>query len=161
MSFEQVFSFPLAINEKAARTVAAVVAVVGLVAVATGWLWLALPLAYGFWARVLTGPTLSPLGRLASSVVAPRYLGTPKWVAGPPKRFAQAMGAGFTTGASIAWIAGADGVATVLLALLVVAATLEAAFALCLGCKVFAGLMRVGLVPQSVCEACAAPARAG
>lgn len=160
MAARAVLGFPLAINEKAARTVAAVVAVTGLVALATGWLWLALPLAYGFWARVLTGPTLSPLGRLASSWFAPRHLGTPKWVAGPPKRFAQAMGAGFTTGASVAWLLGADTVAVVLLALLVVAATLEAAFALCLGCKVFAALMRVGLVPRSVCEQCAAPVAA-
>ena len=29
---------------------------------ATGWYWLLIPLAYGFWARVLTGPKLSPLG---------------------------------------------------------------------------------------------------
>jgi hypothetical protein len=162
MSFRAIFSFPLAINEKAARTVAAVVAMTALVALATGWLWLAIPLMYGFWARVLTGPTLSPLGRFASSFFAPRYLGTPKWVPGPPKRFAQAMGAGFTTGATIAWAVGDDTVAIVLLALLVVAATLESVFALCLGCKVFAGLMRVGLVPQSVCEACAPEAvRAG
>ena len=109
---------------------------------------------------MLTGPTLSPLARLASSVIAPQ-LGEAKWVAAPPKRFAQAMGAAMTTGAVVAWALGADTVATVLLALLVVAATLESVFALCLGCKVFAGLMRVGLVPRSVCESCAAPLRAG
>jgi Domain of unknown function (DUF4395) len=150
-----VFSFPLTINEKAARVVAGVVAVTGLVALLAGWHWLVLVLAYGFWARVLTGPTLSPLGRLASQVVAPR-LGTPKYVAGPPKRFAQGMGAAITTAAAIAWVVGAQAVVVVLLALLVVAATLESVFALCIGCKVFAVLMRIGLVPQSVCERCAA-----
>jgi hypothetical protein len=149
-----IFSFPLSINEKAARVVAGVVALTGVVALATGAHWLVLPLAYGFWARVLTGPTLSPLGRLASQVVAPR-LGTPKYVAGPPKRFAQAMGAAMTTAGVIAWLAGAQTVVVVLLAMLVVAATLESAFALCLGCKVFAVLMRVGVVPQHVCERCA------
>jgi hypothetical protein len=151
----QVFSFPLTINEKAARTVAGVVAVTGLIALATGWFWLVVPLAYGFWARVLTGPTLSPLGRLASQAVAPR-LGTPKWVPGPPKRFAQGMGAAMTTAALVAWLAGAETVVAVLLAVLVVAATLESVFALCLGCKAFAVLMRLGVVPQSVCERCAA-----
>ena len=48
-------------NEKAARLVAGVVAITGLVILATGAYWLLIPLAYGFWARVLTGPTLSPL----------------------------------------------------------------------------------------------------
>jgi hypothetical protein len=154
MSLGTVFTFPLTLNEKAARVVAGVVALTGLVALVTGAHWLLVPLAYGFWARVLTGPTLSPLGRLASQVVAPR-LGTPKWVAGPPKRFAQGMGAAMTTAGLIAWLAGADTVVAVLLALLAVAATLESVFALCLGCKAFAVLMRLGIVPPSVCERCA------
>jgi hypothetical protein len=155
MPLRAVFSFPLAVNEKAARTVAGVVAAVGVVALATGWHWLVVPLAYGFWARVLTGPTLSPLARLASDVIAPR-LGTPTHVPGPPKRFAQGMGAALTTAALIAWLAGAGTVVTVLLALLVAAATLECVFAFCLGCQVFALLMRAGVIPQSVCERCAA-----
>jgi hypothetical protein len=149
-----VFGFPRTINEKAARTVAGVVATAGVVALTTGSEWLLLPLAYGFWARVLTGPTLSPLAQLATRVVAPR-LGAPKEVAGPPKRFAQALGATMTTAGSIAWLAGATGTADVLLVLLVAAATLESVFALCLGCHIFAGLMRLGLVPEEVCMECA------
>jgi hypothetical protein len=149
-----VFGFPRTINEKAARTVAGVVAIAGVVALATGSEWLLLPLAYGFWARVLTGPTLSPLAQLATRVAAPR-LGAPKEVAGPPKRFAQALGATMTTAGSIAWLAGATGAAQVLLALLVVAATLESVFAFCLGCQIFGALMRIGLVPEDVCVECA------
>lgn len=159
MSLRAVFSFPLTVNEKAARTVAGVVALTALVAIATGWQWLVVPLAYGFWARVLTGPTLSPLARLATNVVAPR-LGEPKHVPGPPKRFAQGMGAAMTTAALLAWIAGASTVVDVLLALLAVAATLESAFAFCLGCKIFSLLMRIGVVPQNVCERCVADTRA-
>ena len=41
------------------------------------------------------------------------------------------------------------------LALLVGAAFLEAAFGICLGCKVFSLLMRAGVIPESVCEDCA------
>ena len=78
--------FPRVINEKAARTVAGAVAITGVVALATGAHWLLVPLAYGFWARVLTGPNLSPLARFATKVVAPS-LGEPKEVPGPPKRF--------------------------------------------------------------------------
>jgi hypothetical protein len=149
-----VFSFPRSVNEKAARTVAGIVALAGVVALATGSEWLLLPLAYGFWARVLTGPTLSPLAQLATRVVAPR-LGAPKEVAGPPKRFAQALGATMTTAGSIAWLAGSDTAAAVFLALLVIAATLESVFAICLGCHLFNALMRIGLVPEAVCVECA------
>ena len=152
------FSFPNPVNEKAARVVAGVVAALGVLTLATGWYWLTAVLAYGFWARVLTGPTLSPLGRLAQRVVAPR-LGPPKYVAGPPKRFAQGMGAAMTTAAAVLALgAGATGAADVLLVMLVAAATLESAFAFCLGCTIFSGLMRAGLVPESVCVDCRLPA---
>jgi hypothetical protein len=149
-----VLGFPSVINEKAARTVAGVVALTGVVALITGAHWLLIPLAYGFWARVLTGPRLSPLALLASRVIAPR-LGAPKDVAGPPKRFAQGMGAAMTTLGVIALALGWTTVTTVLLALLVAAATLESAFALCIGCQAFAALMRAGLVPETVCAECA------
>jgi uncharacterized protein DUF4395 len=149
-----VFGFPRTINEKAARTVAGVVALTGAVALALGAQWLLLPLAYGFWARVLAGPTLSPLAQFATRVAAPR-LGPPKEVLGPPKRFAQGMGAAITTLGGIAYLAGAGTLAGVCLALLVVAATLESVFAICLGCHAFNALMRVGLVPESVCVECA------
>ena len=145
--------FPETLNEKAARTVAGVVAATALVAVLTGWLWLAIPLAYGFWARVIAGPTFSPLAQFATRVAAPR-LGTPVIVPGPPKRFAQGMGAAMTTAAVVAWALGASTVATVLLAFLVVAAALESVFAFCLGCVIFAQLMRVGVIPPETCEQC-------
>ena len=146
--------FPRTINEKAARTVAGVVAVTGLVALLVPAHWLVIPLAYGFWARVLTGPRLSPLAALASRVIAPR-LGEPREVPGPPKRFAQGMGAAITTAAVVALLAGAGTVVSVLLVLLVAAATLESAFGYCAGCKVFALLMRTGLIPEDVCAECA------
>jgi Domain of unknown function (DUF4395) len=151
----ELFAFPNPVNEKAARVVAGVVFATALLILATSWYWLLIPLAYGFWARVLTGPTLSPLGAVAQRVVAPR-LGPPKPVPGPPKRFAQGMGAAFSTAALIlALIAGAHTAADVVLGLLAVAAGLESIFAVCLGCHTFALLMRAGLVPESVCTECA------
>jgi hypothetical protein len=65
------------------------------------------------------------------------------------------MGAVMATGAAVAAFAGEDTVAIVLLALIVAAATLESVFAFCVGCKVFGALMRLGLVPASVCAECA------
>jgi hypothetical protein len=150
-----VFSFPNPVNEKAARVVAGVVALTAIVTLATSAYWLLLPLAYGFWARVLTGPTLSPLGRFATRVAAPR-LGEPRYVPGPPKRFAQGMGAAMTTTAAVLALGfGAGTAADALLLLLIAAATLESVFAFCLGCQVFGLLMRAGLVPANVCADCA------
>jgi len=132
-----VFSFPDPVNEKAARVVAFVVMAVAVVILATSAWWLLVPLAYGFWARVLTGPTLSPLGRLASSAVAPR-LGPPVPVPGRPKRFAQAIGAALTTAAALAALGfGAHTLAAILVGLLVVAAGLESLAGYCLGCKLY------------------------
>ena len=147
-----IFTFPNPVNEKAARTVAFVVMLLAALTLATSAYWLLIVLAYGFIARVLTGPTLSPLGRLASSVIAP-HLGAEKPVPGPPKRFAQAIGATLTTVAAIGF--NADGVADVLLAILIIAAGLESIFALCVGCRVFTLLMRAGVIPESVCAECA------
>jgi Domain of unknown function (DUF4395) len=149
------FSFPNPVNDKAARTVAGVVLVTVIVILLTGAYWLLIPLAYGFWARVLTGPTLSPLGWLAQNVIAPR-LGERRPVAGPPKRFAQAMGTVMSTAALIlALVAGDHTAADVVLILFLPAAGLESIFGYCLGCKVFGLLMRAGLVPEEVCAECA------
>jgi len=163
----ELFSFPNPVNEKAARIVAGVVLTTVLVILASGWYWLLIPLTYGFWARVLTGPTLSPLGYLAQRKIAPR-LGPPKYVAGPPKRFAQGMGAAMSTLALILALVAGENAADVVLVAFVVAAGLESIFGYCLGCKVFGLLMRAGLVSDEVCAECAditlrarSPERAG
>lgn len=157
---DRLFAFPNPVNEVAARTVAAGVAVISLATIVLGlaaghaWLWISLPLALGFLARVLTGPTLSPLGQLATRVVAPR-IGHEKLVPGPPKRFAQAMGLTMTAAAVVFLAAGVPVLTMVLLGMVTVAATLESVFALCLGCIVFGYLMRLGVIPEETCEACA------
>jgi hypothetical protein len=151
----ELFSFPNPVNEKAARTVAGVVLVTVVVILVTGAYWLLVPLAYGFWARVLTGPTLSPLGWTAQNVIAPR-LGEKRPVPGPPKRFAQLMGAIMSTAALVlALVAGDHTAADIVLILFLPAAGLESIAGYCIGCRIFGGLMRVGIVPESVCAECA------
>jgi hypothetical protein len=148
------FGFPDPVNEVSARLVAAGVVVMVAVTVVTDWRWLPFVIAYGFVARVLTGPTTSPLGQFVTRVVTPRLPLAPKFVAGPPKRFAQGIGVAFSLTAVALTLAGAWTAAQVVLALLGAAAFLEAALGLCLGCKAFAVLMRIGLVPETVCERC-------
>jgi hypothetical protein len=151
-----VFSFPDPVDEVSARLVAGGVVLLSALALVTGWSWLVALIAAGFIARVASGPTLSPLGQLATRVIRPRLPVRATYVPGPPKRFAQAIGATLTTAAAVLAL-GFDqqAVVDVLLAGLIVAATLESVFAICLGCKAFAVLMRLGIIPESVCERCA------
>lgn len=149
------FSFPNPVNLVAARTVAAGVVAMTVVCMATRSDVVLCVIAYGFCARVATGPSLSPLGQLAVRVVAPRITSTPRLVPGPPKRFAQACGAVLSLGAlaaslSVGWVA-----AEWILAALLLAASLEAFVGYCLGCTGFAWLMRAGVVPAHVCAECA------
>lgn len=135
--------------------VAAGVVVMAAIILFAGQTWLVAVLAYGFVARVLTGPTLSPLGRVVTDVITPRLPFAARPTAGPPKRFAQGIGATLSTAAVIAHFGfGSATVANVLVAMILVAASLEAFVGFCLGCTIFRGLMRLGVIPESVCEAC-------
>ena len=118
---QNMLSFPNPVNEKAARTVAAVV-LVARATLATGWYWLMLPIAYGFWARV--GPYRSEAqsagvgsdarGRAATGREALRCRGR-------RSALAQGIGAVISTAALVlGLILGLHTAADVLLGLLVI-----------------------------------------
>src|SRR3954452_10461600 len=100
-SASRLLGFPNPVDEISARLVAGGVLLLGIVALVTGNPVVLAVLAYGFIARVLTGPKLSPLGRFVTQVVRPRLAVAPRLVPGPPKRFAQGVGAVFTTSALV------------------------------------------------------------
>lgn len=150
------FTFPHPVNEVSARLVAAGVVLLCLSAIAFDQPWMTVVIAYGFLARVLTGPKLSPLGLLVTRVITPKLPVRARLVAGPPKRFAQGIGAVLSvTAAVLAFGFGQTTAAYAVLGAIAVAATLESVFAFCLGCKLFALLIRAGVVPEEVCEQCA------
>lgn len=151
----KILGFPNPVNETSARIVASGAVAMSVLFLVSGSGWALVPLTYGFVARVLTGPTLSPLGRLATQVITPRVRRDHTFVAGPPKRFAQGIGAAFTVTASVLWLLGLHTASFVAIAMLTVAASLEAFAGFCLGCVMFAQLMRWKLVPESVCLDCA------
>lgn len=149
------FSFPNPVNDAAARTVGFGVVLMSLAAIWLNQPWLLIPLTYGFVARVAAGPKLSPLGWFAVNIAAPRLPALEKFVPGPPKRFAQAIGAGFTISASIVTLTAGFSAGRWVLVPLIAAASLEAFLGYCLGCAIFARLMKWGIIPESVCEDCA------
>ena len=150
----RIFGFPNPVNETSARIVAGGAVVMSVAFVITGNPWLLLPLTYGFIARVSTGPLLSPLGRISTQIITPRIKRDHRLVPGPPKRFAQGIGALFSIVGSVLWFADAQTASRVVIAMLAGAASLEAFVGFCLGCAIFARLMRRGLIPESVCAEC-------
>jgi hypothetical protein len=151
---QDLFSFPHPVDEVSARLVATGVVLQCVGILITGWTVLLAVLAWGFVARVATGPTLSPLGTLVTRVVRPRLALAARDTPGPPKRFAQGIGATLSVGALVATALGAGPVAVALVAAILVAASLEAFVGFCLGCWMFRLLMRIGLIPEETCEAC-------
>ena len=151
---KRLFSFPNPVNDAAARTVALGVVAMTILALATNAAWLLIPITYGFVARVATGPTLSPLGQFAVRVAAPRLTAWHKSVPGPPKRFAQAIGAALSITATVLWLSVGWPDARWALVVLLPGAALEGFVGFCVGCTIFGWLMRAKLVPASVCAEC-------
>jgi len=149
------FSFPNPVNEVSARFVAGGVVLIGLACLVFQAAWLMPVLAAGFLLRVAWGPRFDPLGLLVTRVLVPRLPIAERLTPGPPKRFAQSIGAFVTLSATaLYYAADISWAAYGLIVVLVLFATLESVLGLCVGCKMFAVLMRGGVIPESVCEEC-------
>ena len=148
------FPFPNPANETSARLVAGGVVLISTAFLLTNSTLILVALTYGFAARVAAGPTFSPLALFVTRIVTPKLNFNHKFVPGPPKRFAQTIGLTFAATALALALLGFSTAAQLVIAALIVAAFLEAAFAICLGCIAFSFLMKLGVIPQSVCESC-------
>lgn len=90
----------------------------------------------------LLGPRSHPYGRLYAGVVAPRLGPATEREPALPLRFAQAVGAVFAVAGVVAFAAGFPLAGVIATALALAAAFLNAAFGLCLGCRVYPLLAR-------------------
>ncbi|GAB3078783.1 DUF4395 domain-containing protein [Pedococcus soli] len=147
--------FPNIVDEIAVRLIAGVVLVLAVVALATQQWWLYGVLAVDFVLRTGWGPSASPIAQLVRRVIRPRVATPPRWTAGPPKRFAAAIGAVFTVAATVLWLTGAVVPVVVIGVVMVVFPALESLAGVCVGCIVFGWLMRLGIIPESICVECA------
>jgi hypothetical protein len=154
--------FPSLVDDVTVRIIAAEVLVLAVLALAAGQWWLYGVLAADFVLRSALGPSASPLAILAQRVVRPRVPAAKRLTAGPPKRFAAAIGAVLTLAATalalVVALTGSGAAATAVVAIgvvMVLFPALEAVFGLCVGCLLFGALMRLGLVPEDVCLDCA------
>jgi hypothetical protein len=147
--------FPSIVDDITVRLIAAEVLVLGVVALAAHQWWLYAVLAVDFVLRAGWGPSHSPLARLAQAALRPRVTAAPRYTAGPPKRFAAAIGAVLTVAATLLWLAGTTVPVVAIGVVMVVFPALESLGGICVGCIVFGWLMRAGLIPDSVCVDCA------
>jgi len=154
--------FPAVVDEITVRLIAAVVLVIGVVALATQQWWLYAVLAVDFSLRATLGPRASPIARLVQRWIRPAVSAPKRPTAGPPKRFAAAIGAVMTIAATALWgislVTGSTGVivaVVVIGAIMVLFPALESILGICVGCILFSGLMRLGVIPEEVCLECA------
>jgi Domain of unknown function (DUF4395) len=148
--------FPGVVDDVTVRLIAAVVLVLATAALGLHQWWIYAVLAVDFTLRVTFGPKASPVAQGVQRLVRPRVRAARRPTAGPPKRFAAGIGAALTVVAATLWALGlAAPVVVTIGAVMVVFPALESILGICVGCKAFAVLMRLGVVPDEICLECA------
>jgi hypothetical protein len=140
---------PSTSDPRAARFAAALTSVVLAVVLLLGESWvgtalLALQTAV-FAVGALVGPPATPYAALFRTAVRPRLAppAEPDHHAGAPQRFAQAVGLGFTAVGLALVLLGATFAGHLFVGLALVAALLNAAAGLCLGCELYLVARRI------------------
>ena len=148
--------FPRVVDDVTVRLIASVVLVLALVALDLRQPWIYLVLALDFTLRTAFGPRASPLAQLVIRFIRPRVSTPARPTAGPPKRFAAGIGAVLTSSAAALWLLGVASPVVVAIGLImIVFPALESIFGICVGCKLFGILMKLGVVPEEICLECA------
>jgi hypothetical protein len=148
--------FPRVVDDVTVRLIATVVLVLAVAALALHQWWIYAVLAVDFILRTTFGPKTSPVALGVQRFVRPRVRARRRPTAGPPKRFAAGVGAALTAVAAVLWVLGIAGPAVVTIGVvMIVFPALEAILGLCVGCKAFGVLMRLGIVPAEICLECA------
>ena len=109
--------------------------------------WLVVILLIDFFCKVFLGPQYSPISRLAQLIVRKQ---TPEYVGGVQKRFAWSIGF-FLAATMTALIFGFGILGSVNLAICSICLIfmfMESAFGICVGCKMYSGLLALGILKQ-------------
>lgn len=132
------------LDPRGPRFAAVLTTVVFVVVLATQSGWLALAQAVIF-AIGAFDPRKTPYGLLYRYLVAPRLAPPTEREDPAPVRFAQGVGLAFTLVAAVAFLAGGTVVGLVAAAFALIAAFLNGAFGLCLGCEAYLLIARARL----------------
>ena len=131
------------IDPRGPRLAAAVTTVVlaAVLVTGSGWLLAAQGVVFAFGA--FGGLRFAPYGVLFRRFVQPRLAPADQLEAEAPPRFAQGVGFMFSAVGAVGYLAGVDTLGVVATAFALMAAFLNAAFDICLGCEVHLRLVRL------------------
>jgi Domain of unknown function (DUF4395) len=129
------------LDPRGQRFAAAVTSIVIIVVLATGWGWLALAQAVVF-AVAAADPRRGPYSFVYRALVLPRIGPPAEREPAAPVRFAQVVGFVFLTVAAIGYLSGVTALGVTFAAFGLLAAFLNAAFGLCVGCEVYLAARR-------------------
>lgn len=130
------------LDARGPRFAATVTAVVLVVVLATGWGWLALAQTVVF-AITAADPRRGPYALLFRFLVAPRLGPATEREDAAPVRFAQLVGFVFLAVASVGYLSGVAALGLTFAGFGLLAAFLNAAFGLCLGCEAYLAVKRI------------------
>jgi hypothetical protein len=130
------------LDPRGQRFAAALTSIVLIVVLATGWGWLALAQAVVF-AVTAADPRRGPYAFVFRALILPRVGPPAEREAAAPVRFAQVVGCVFLTIATIGYLSGATTLGVTFAAFGLLAAFLNAAFGLCLGCEAYLAARRL------------------
>jgi hypothetical protein len=128
---------PAGIDPRGPRFVAALTALVLAIPVLTGSVWVLLFQALMFAVGTARGVQHTPYGIAFRRLVRPRLAPPPDLEDPRPPRFAQGVGLAVTAVAAAVALLGVGGAVEVGAGLALIAALLNAAFGLCLGCELY------------------------
>jgi len=130
------------LDPRGQRFAAASTSAVLIVVLATGWGWLALAQTVVF-AITALDPRKGPYAYAYRALILPR-LGPPaEREPAAPVRFAQTVGFSFLAVATVGYLTGLTALGVVFTAFGLLAAFLNAAFGLCLGCEAYLLIKRI------------------
>jgi hypothetical protein len=124
------------LDPRGPRFAATVTTVVLVVVLATGWGWLALAQTVVF-AITAADPRRGPYALLYRFLIAPRLGPATEREDAAPVRFAQLVGFVFLAVASVGYLSGVPALGLTFAGFGLLAAFLNAAFGLCLGCEAY------------------------
>lgn len=133
------------VDPRGLRFAAWLTSVVLAVVLLTGSGWLLLVQTVVFALAAGLGLRFSPYGWLFRTLVRPRIGPPAELEPATPPRFAQGVGLAFAALGTVGFLAGLPLLGIVATAFALVAAFLNAAFGLCLGCETYLLLARLGL----------------
>ncbi|MFC7273352.1 DUF4395 domain-containing protein [Paractinoplanes rhizophilus] len=130
------------LDPRGQRFAATLTSAVLVAVLATGWGWLALAQTIVF-AITAMNPKQGPYAYVYRTLIRPR-LGPPaEREPAAPVRFAQTVGFTFLAVATVGYLTGLTALGVVFAAFGLLAAFLNAAFGLCLGCEAYLALRRL------------------